>query len=80
MFILDKIDTFWFLISLCIGLLVVYCSTPTPDIIIKYPTPFNAHSLVFKDDSDNCYKFNTQEIRCPRQEEITEFPIQRKSN
>ena len=51
MFILDKIDTFWFLTSLCVGLLIVYCTTPNPDIIIKYPTPFNAHKLVFKDDN-----------------------------
>jgi len=77
MFILDKIDTFWFLTSLCVGLLIVYCTTPTPDIIIKYPTPFNAHKLVFKDDVD---KFNTKEISCPNQEQISEFPIQRKSN
>ena len=48
-----------------------------PDIIIKYPTPFNSHKLVFKDDADNCYKFNTEEIQCPRQEDISDFPIQK---
>ena len=78
MFILDKIDTFWFLTSLCVGLLLVYCTTPMPDVIIKYPTPFNSHKLVFKDDADNCYKFNTEEIQCPRQEDISDFPIQKK--
>ena len=31
---------------------------PEPDVIIKYPTPENAHNLTFRDDADNCYKFN----------------------
>ena len=57
MFIFDNIDTFWFLISLALGLFLVYCTTPQPEVIIKYPTPENAHKLVFKDDSNNCYRF-----------------------
>lgn len=77
MFIISNIDTFWFLISLCIGLLLVYCSTPLPDVIIKYPTPYNAHNMVFKDDVDNCYKFNTDVVNCPENSKISEFPIQR---
>tara|TARA_B100000902_G_C27188061_1_gene852429 strand:- start:494 stop:754 length:261 start_codon:yes stop_codon:yes gene_type:complete len=78
MFIIDNIDTRWFLISLCVGLLMVYCTTPMPDVIIKYPTPFNSHRMVFKDDVDNCYKFNTHEVSCPKKELISEFPIQTK--
>ena len=76
MFIFDNINTYWFLISLCFGLLLVYCTTPMPDVIIQYPTPDNAHKLVFKDDADNCYKFNTTEINCPPADKISEFPIQ----
>ena len=37
----------------------------TPEVIIKYPTPENADDLIFEDDSDNCYKFKTQEVKCP---------------
>jgi hypothetical protein len=77
MSILSNIDTFWFLTSLCVGLLLVYCTTPTPDIIIKYPTPFNAHKLVFEDDVNNCYRFHTHEVSCPRAKDISSFPIQR---
>ena len=78
MFIIDNIDTFWFLISLCVGILLVYCSTPLPDVIIKYPTPYNSHEEDFKDDVDNCYKFNTNIVNCPKSKDISEFPIQRK--
>lgn len=75
MFIFDNIDTFWFLISLALGLFLVYCTTPQPEIIIKYPTPENAHELVFKDDSNNCYKFKTKEVKCPKKN-INKIPIQ----
>jgi len=76
MFIFDNINTYWFLISLCVGLLIVYCTTPVPDVIIKYPTPDNAHKLVFKDAANNCYKFNTTEVNCPSSDKISTFPIQ----
>lgn len=79
MFILDNIDLRWFLISLFIGLFVVYTTTPNPEVIVKYPTPDNAHNSVFKDDSDNCYKFTTEEVDCNQSNEINEIPIQKKS-
>ena len=75
--ILDFIDLKWFLISLAVGLFLVYCTSPTPDVIIKYPTPENADKLIFKDDVDNCYKFKVDEIKCPTDETtINEIPIQ----
>ena len=57
MFILDNIQPFWFLLSLFIGLFLVYIITPTPEIIIKYPTPENANESIFDDDSNNCGSF-----------------------
>ena len=80
MFVLHYIDTFWFLIALCIGLLIVYTTSPTPDIIIKYPTPENAHMLVFEDDAQNCYKFSTNETPCPVNGTVHEIPITRKTS
>jgi hypothetical protein len=59
-----------------VGLFLVYIITPTPELIIKYPTPENAKELVFEDDSQNCYKFYTQEVPCPQNPE--EIPIERK--
>lgn len=80
MFLLNNIDTFWFLVSLCFGLMLVYCTNPVPDIIIKYPTPENADNLIFTDDSNNCYKFKTKLVRCPNSNKINSIPIQRKLN
>lgn len=79
MLILDNIDPLWFFISLFVGLFIVYCTTPNPEVIIKYPTPENAHNSIFEDDSNNCYKFTTKEIECKDTKEINEIPIQRKA-
>ena len=56
---------FYFFIALFIGLFIAYISTPVPDIIIKYPTPQNAGKIVYKDDSDVCYKYKAEEVSCP---------------
>tara|TARA_B110000967_G_C18719716_1_gene476989 strand:+ start:185 stop:436 length:252 start_codon:yes stop_codon:yes gene_type:complete len=75
--ILSVIDLRWFIISLGIGLLVVYLTIPKPTVILKYPTPDNSDTLVFTDDTDNCYKFKTKEVTCPNKN-IEELPIQKK--
>ena len=76
---INNINPKWFFLSLAVGLLIVYCSTPSPEIIIKYPTPENADDLIFNDDSDNCYKFKTVEVSCPSKDKINEIPIQKKA-
>ena len=70
------IDFKWFILSLSIGLLVVYLTIPKPTIILKYPTPENSDEMVFKDDVNNCYKFKTTEVPCPK-ENVEELPIQK---
>lgn len=78
MFLINKIQPFVFLLSLFVGLFFCYIFTPTPDIIVKYPTPENANKLIFEDDSSNCYKFITKEIDCPIDKKlINKIPIQK---
>jgi len=75
--IFDYIDLRWFLLSLSIGLLISYCTVPTPKIVIKFPTPDNSDSSVFSDDVDNCYKFKTTEVKCSKAASIKNLPIQK---
>ena len=77
MLFLNKIIPIYFLLSLFIGLFFTYTLTPTPDVIIKYPTPEDTETI-YKDDVDNCFKFISKEINCPRNNEIKEIPIQQK--
>lgn len=59
---LDNLNLHYFLISFCIGLLVVYCTHPKPHIVHKFPSPNNLHTT-YKTDTD-CYKFEMNEVTC----------------
>lgn len=60
-----KINVYYFITSLAIGLLLAYLLTPQPEVIIKYPTPENAGKIVYKDVNDVCYKYKANEVACP---------------
>lgn len=77
--ICDFFQTIPFFIAFTLGILYVYLLSGRPEIIIKYPTPDNAHQYIFRDDAENCYRFHTQEIPCPKNPlSINNIPIQRK--
>lgn len=77
MLLINKIIPFYFFIALFIGFLLTYSFTPPPKIVYKYPTPDNVNELVFKDDVNNCYKYKTTNIKCPKNEKnIYDIPIQ----
>ena len=66
-----------FIISLSIGLLFVYLSTPPPTVIYVYPTPDNIDKVEYKDKADNCYQFKSTEVSCMNNEDIKTIPIQK---
>ena len=67
-----------FLVSLSIGLLFAYLSTPPPTIIYVYPTPDNVNQMEYVDKADNCFKFEATEIKCPSDRSlIKKIPIQK---
>jgi len=65
MFLLEYIEPIYFFISLFIGLLLVYSIQPQPEILIKYPTPDNAGKIIYKDNADVCYIYESEEVKCP---------------
>jgi hypothetical protein len=60
-----RIDPYWFIVFFCIGMFFVYISTPTPELIIKYPTPDQVDDLLYKDLAGSCYRYKTEEVTCP---------------
>ena len=67
-----------FLISVAIGLFFVYLSQPSPTTIYVYPTPDNINKVQYKDKADNCFQFETQEVRCPSDKTtIKPIPVQK---
>jgi hypothetical protein len=76
MFPFDFIDPFYFLIALCVGLLYTYVSTPSPEIVVKYPTPFNAGKITYVDDAGVCYRYKVNPTTCPSDpDKIKNMPI-----
>ena len=67
-----------FLISFAVGLFFVYLSQPSPTKIYVYPTPDNINKVQYKDKADNCFQFESQEVRCPSDKTtIKPIPIQK---
>jgi len=66
-----------FLLSLSIGLLFAYLSTPPPTIIHVYPTPDNVNEMEYIDKANNCFKFDSKEVKCPSDRSlIKKIPLQ----
>ena len=66
-----------FLISLAIGLFFVYIFGNDLKTIYVYPTPDNINKFLLEDHAENCFSFNSFEVKCPENESIIkEIPVQ----
>lgn len=54
-----------FIIAFGIGLLYVYMSAPPQKIVLKYPTPYNAGKVTYRDSADTCFQFVANKVKCP---------------
>ena len=72
----NKLNPYVFILSFCIGIFIVYLSEPTKKIIIQHPRP-NDEKTIYRDDSDNCYKYKTIEVTCPTDKSlILDHPLE----
>ena len=66
-----------FILSLAVGLFLVYISMPPSQIIYVYPNPDNEDKIMFKDKADNCFRFTSSEVKCPSDDKkIRSYNIQ----
>jgi len=66
-----------FIISLALGIFLVYIGSPRPNIIYVYPNPDNLHKMQYKDKSGACFGFDAEQITCPTRDDlIRKYPIQ----
>ena len=46
------------------------------NFIFKHPTPENVDDIIYKDESENCYKYEVDEVKCPANNlGVKEHPI-----
>lgn len=68
--IFNKIKPFYFFLSLFIGFFIVYISYPTPEVIIMHPIPGKTDKVIYKDNNNECYKYISKRITCPKNKNI----------
>jgi hypothetical protein len=61
----DKIRPLYFFLAFAIGILYCYISSPKPQLIMKFPSPYNAGKITYTDNADNCYKYKADKVDCP---------------
>jgi len=78
MFSLSKyIDIPVFIISLVVGIAIVYFTMPDQRKIFVYPSPENIDILQYRDKTDSCFSMKQKEVICPKNEsEIMKIPVQ----
>jgi hypothetical protein len=59
-----KTELIYFCIAFTIGVLVVYLTSPTMKIIMKFPNPSNNKNLLYVDNNDVCYKYKSEKTEC----------------
>lgn len=62
---LSKIHPIYFVIAFTVGLLFCYLTHPKPQVVMKFPSPYNAGKIVYKGDDDSCFKFQADKVSCP---------------
>jgi len=66
-----------FLVSLALGIFMVYITISNDRKIYVYPTPENIEILQYRDKTDTCFQFEQKEVPCPTNEkDISKIPVQ----
>ncbi len=53
-----------FLTAFSLGLLFVYLSRPKPQIVIKFPSPYNAGHVYRESSGDACFRYKATRVTC----------------
>lgn len=61
-----SIDPFYFFVAFSLGILFVYISTPPPEVVLKFPSPYNAGKVLYKDKANSCYRYKAVDVACPK--------------
>ena len=77
MYITKYISVKIFSISFVVGFLFVYLFGPERKEIYIYPSPENIHTILYKDDAENCFQYEEEEVKCPTDNnDIHSIPVQ----
>jgi hypothetical protein len=58
------INIVWFVAAFALGILAVYVTAPTPHVVLKFPSPYNAGKVTYQDKSGECYRYRAEAVKC----------------
>lgn len=74
--IFKRLNSTAFLIAFCIGMLIVYAKKVPKRVVYKHPTPYNAGKIIYKDKNNGCFKYEMEEVPCPKDKSaIKKHPV-----
>lgn len=65
------INPFYFFLSLCVGFFIVYILSPKPQVVFKFPSPYNAEKVTYRSEETTedgkpvCFKVKADAVSCP---------------
>ena len=54
----------FFILGIVIGIFIMFLNIPKTTKIIKYPSPYNTGSIIYRGLSGDCYKVDAEEVKC----------------
>ena len=61
-----NLNPYYFAAAFGIGMLIVYISTPPPQVVLKFPSPYNAGTIEYTDKAGACYTYKAEQVPCPK--------------
>ena len=55
----------YFLAAFLVGLVFAYILSPENEVVIKFPSPVNAGSIVYDKGDGECFKYVAEKNECP---------------
>ena len=53
---------------------MVYITVPLPEIVIKYPNPYD-NNTVYQDSANMCYVYDSKKVNCSNKN-VSDIPVQ----
>ena len=72
------IKPLYFFLAFAVGLIFVYFTSPPPEIVMKFPSPYNSGKIKYKDElTDACYVYEAVASACPADQSLIKMqPMQ----
>lgn len=69
-------NPFIFLTGIIAGIFLICTMRLKTKEVIRYPTPENSGSTLYRDKNGVCFKFKSEEVSCDEhKDKVTEYPL-----